>query len=92
MLADRWHTDFVTPDPMIGTMVTVPLHISMGSTAEEATKLRSQLLFEDRIEVQMHAYRGRLHARVSAQIYNDLDDVERLAAAVVRRRPAAAMA
>ncbi|MEO5895765.1 MAG: aminotransferase class V-fold PLP-dependent enzyme [Vicinamibacterales bacterium] len=90
LLAERWGSEFVTPESMIGTMATVALPAAIGSTADEAVTLRSQLLFEDRIEVQLHAYGGRLHARISAQIYNDLDDVERLAAAVVRRRPAAA--
>ena len=87
LLAERWHSEFVTPESMIGTMATVELPAAMGTTADEAMRLRSQLLFEDRIEVALHAFRGRLHARISAQIYNDLDDVERLADAVVRRMP-----
>jgi isopenicillin-N epimerase len=86
LLAERWDSEFVTPESMIGTMATVALPASMGSTADDAMQLRTQLLFEDHIEVQVHAYRGRLHARISAQIYNDLSDVERLAAAVGRRR------
>ena len=47
--------------------------------------LRLALLLEDRIEVQLHAWRGRLWARVSAQVYNDRSDIERLADAVARR-------
>lgn len=89
LLADRWGSEFVTPEPMIGTMATVALPASMGTTAEEAIQLRHRLLVEDRIEVQVHAYRGRLHARISAQIYNELNEVERLAAAVTRRPTAA---
>ena len=84
LLADRWGTDFVTPEPLIGTMATVPLPESLGRTPEDAIRLRHRLLFEDQIEVQMHAYNDRLHARISAQIYNDLDEIERLAAAVLR--------
>ena len=87
LLAERWRSEFVTPESMIGTMATVALPASIGSTADDAVQLRSQLLFEDRIEVQLHAYRGRLHARISAQIYNELDEIERLAAAVLRRTP-----
>ena len=37
---------------------------------------------EGRIEAQIHAWRGNLWVRVSAQIYNDLADIERLAEAV----------
>jgi isopenicillin-N epimerase len=84
-LAARWGTEFVPPESMIGTMATVTLPESLRSTAEDATRLRSQLLFEDRIEVQLHAWRGRLHVRISAQIYNDLAEIEHLAAAVRRR-------
>jgi selenocysteine lyase/cysteine desulfurase len=37
----------------------------------------------------MHAYRGRVWARISAQIYNDINDIDRLAEAVVNRVGAA---
>ena len=43
---------------------------SSGSTAADASVLRDRLLFEERIEVKVHAYRGRVHLRVSAQVYN----------------------
>jgi selenocysteine lyase/cysteine desulfurase len=39
--------------------------------------------------VQVHDRGGRLWVRVSAQIYNDLEDIDRLGQAV-ERRPAAA--
>lgn len=83
-LAERWGTSLVTPESMIGTMATIQLPESLGSTVKEAALLRDALLFEDRIEVQLHAWQGRLWTRISAQIYNDMDDVERLAAAVLR--------
>jgi isopenicillin-N epimerase len=70
---------------MIGSMITVPLPASAGTTEEDATRLRLQLLLEDRIEVAMHAADGRIWARVSAQVYNDLRDVERFGEAVGRR-------
>jgi isopenicillin-N epimerase len=70
---------------MIGSMITVPLPENAGSTMAEATALRLALLIEDRIEVQMHAWRGRLWARISAQVYNDRSDVVRLGEAVDRR-------
>ncbi|HEX6975561.1 MAG TPA: aminotransferase class V-fold PLP-dependent enzyme [Vicinamibacterales bacterium] len=84
-LAKRWKTEFVAPESMIGTLATVELPKAAGSTAEEAAALRDRLLFEDKIELQMHAAHGRVHARISAQVYNDMDDVERLAEAVLRR-------
>jgi selenocysteine lyase/cysteine desulfurase len=33
----------------------------------------------------MHAYRGRVWARISAQIYNDVNDIDRLGEAVTKR-------
>ena len=83
-LARRWGTEFLAPESLVGTLATVELPPSAGSTEEEAATLRDRLLFEDRIEVQMHAARGRVHARISAQIYNDLSDIDRLADAVLR--------
>jgi len=84
-LTDRWSTTLDTPQDMIGAMVTVPLPEKAGTTADEATRLRLALLVEDRIEVQLHAWRGRLWTRVSAQVYNDRSDIMRLADAVQRR-------
>jgi isopenicillin-N epimerase len=81
----RWDTEFDTPDAMIGTMATVTLPASLGSTREDAQRLRDGLLFDDGIEIPVHAYRGQLRARISAQVYNDMEDIERLAAAVRRR-------
>lgn len=85
LLTERWGTELGAPETMIGTMVTVPLPTRAGGTKEDATRLRLALLAEDRIEIQMHAWRGRLWVRVSAQVYNDLDDVAALADAVLRR-------
>ena len=85
LLTDRWGTRLETPREMVGSMVTVPLPDKAGSSDADADKLRLALLLEDRIEVQLHAWRGRLWTRVSAQIYNDEADIARLADAVARR-------
>ena len=84
-LAERWQTAFDVPEAMIASMATVPLPEAAGSTQGEAQALRDTLFFEDAIEVQMHAYRGRVWARISAQIYNDINDIDRLAEAVLKR-------
>jgi isopenicillin-N epimerase len=90
-LAERWQTTFDVPEAMIGSMATVPLAEAAGSTPAEAQALRDALLFDDAIEVQMHAFRGRVWARISAQIYNDINDIDRLAEAVTRRVGAATL-
>jgi isopenicillin-N epimerase len=70
---------------MVGAMVTVPLPEAAGTTDADAERLRLALLVDDHIEVQLHAWRGRLWVRVSAQIYNDRSDIMRLADAVLRQ-------
>ena len=84
-LARAWGTHLEAPPEMFGAMVTLPLPDRAGATDAEAERLRDALLYEDRIEVQLHAWGGRLHARLSAQVYNDLDDIGRLSAAVLAR-------
>jgi isopenicillin-N epimerase len=85
ILTRRWHTPFEIPAGMVGSMVTVPVPQSLGSTDADATHLRLALLVEDHIEVHLHAWRGRLWIRVCTQVYNDHTDLEHLAAAVARR-------
>ncbi|HEV8397537.1 MAG TPA: aminotransferase class V-fold PLP-dependent enzyme [Vicinamibacterales bacterium] len=88
-LAERWQTTFDVPEAMIASMATVALPEAAGSTTAEAQALRDALFFDDAIEVQMHAYRGRVWARISGQIYNDINDIDRLAEAVAKRVGAA---
>jgi isopenicillin-N epimerase len=85
LVAERLGTTFDTPKSMVGPMASVMLPSSLGSTHDAAAELRDGLLFEDNIEVQVQATRERLHVRVSAQVYNDLTDFERLAEAIRRR-------
>jgi isopenicillin-N epimerase len=84
-LTECWGTTLDASRDMIGSMITVPLPAAAGRTTEEAVNLRLALLVEDRIEVPIHAWRGRLWTRVSCQVYNDRSDIDRLAVAVRRR-------
>ncbi|MEP7027057.1 MAG: aminotransferase class V-fold PLP-dependent enzyme [Candidatus Eisenbacteria bacterium] len=83
-LAARWGTSLARTEPWIGTMATIPLPTAAGETPEDALRLRDRLLFEDHIEAPIHAHRGRLQVRISAQIYNETSDLDRLAEAVER--------
>lgn len=85
LLAKRWGTTIGHGEDMVGSMIAVPLPDRAGSDMAAAAKLRLALLLEDQIEIQMHAYRGRLWVRLSAQIYNELSEVEKLAEGVLRR-------
>lgn len=88
ILMSRWGTSVDTPRSMTGAMFTAPLPERAGSTDAEVQKIRDALLAEERMEVQMHAWRGRLWARVCAQVYIEAGDVEKLAEAVLKRIPA----
>ena len=83
LLTRRWGTELPAPASMIGTMIAVPLPERAGSTKAQAEALRDALLFDAGFEVALQALGGRIYARVSAQVYNELDDVERLARAVL---------
>jgi isopenicillin-N epimerase len=77
-LANRFDLKLLGPESMIGTMVTVPLPAHFGSTPDDAARLRDALLFENHIEVHVGSWNNQVCVRVSAQIYNEGSDVERL--------------
>jgi selenocysteine lyase/cysteine desulfurase len=65
-------------------MVTVATAERCGTTKADALRLRDYLLFEHNIEVQVHARVNRIWIRVCAQAYNDMSDVEKLGAAMMK--------
>ncbi|NJD30900.1 MAG: aminotransferase class V-fold PLP-dependent enzyme [Gammaproteobacteria bacterium] len=91
LLGERWGTICEAGPETMGTMATIPLPPDCGSIPGDAARLRDRLLYEASIEVQLHAWGGRLWVRVSAQIYNEISDFERLAAAVTSGRPGTAI-
>ncbi|MEQ1757542.1 MAG: aminotransferase class V-fold PLP-dependent enzyme [Vicinamibacterales bacterium] len=83
LLADAWRTEVPATKAETGCMATVAVPESLGSEPTDAQRLRDALLFDHGIEVQVHATHGRVWVRISAQVYNELDDVARLAEAVL---------
>ena len=84
LLAERWDSSLGFRESDIGFMATVPMPSAAGSQPEDALRIRDALLFDHHIEVQVHAGHGRIWARISAQVYNEISDVERLADAVLQ--------
>jgi isopenicillin-N epimerase len=82
-LTDRWGTPLHLDECQVGCMASVMTPESCGSVKADAVRLRDRLLFDHNIEVQVHARANRVWVRVSAQVYNDDADIERLADAVV---------
>ncbi len=85
-VAEAWGTEVGTPPALTGAMRCVALPAGFAVDAETAHALRWQLAEEDRVQVPILPFAGRLWARLSAQVYNTMDDYARLAAAVARRR------
>ena len=84
-LTERWGTSFTTPESMIGPMATIDLPAGLGATKEDADNLRRALLADSLIEVPVFGDGERLSLRLSAQIYNDDADFDRLADAIEAR-------
>jgi isopenicillin-N epimerase len=67
---------------MTGCMATLPLPPRLGGDLAQARRLQHWLLFERQIEVPVITRGDRLWLRVSAQVYNDDSDIERLGDAI----------
>ncbi|HWL44253.1 MAG TPA: aminotransferase class V-fold PLP-dependent enzyme [Ilumatobacter sp.] len=80
-LADSWDTGFTTPEEMIGAMATVALPSALGGREADAVRV-FQALSAVGIEAPIYPVGTHLETRISAPIYCDRADVERLAAAV----------
>jgi isopenicillin-N epimerase len=64
------------------SMRLVPCPPGMAADAAAAEELRNRLATEYRIEVPVVSWQGRRFLRLSAQIYNSIEDYERLGDAV----------
>jgi len=85
MLAQRWRVPVPAAESMIGPMVTMELPPSVPADAMAVRALRDALLFEDRIEVQMHVFKGRAWCRLCGQAYLESSDFEKFGDAVDAR-------
>jgi isopenicillin-N epimerase len=84
-LAERWGQTLPMREAQVGSMVTLPLPARFGETPEAIQRLKDALLYDDGIEVQMHAWKGRGWMRLSGQVYVEAADVDRLAHAMEAR-------
>jgi isopenicillin-N epimerase len=83
LLSRRWSTPLGAPLPMFSAMASVALPIDAPATERTAGRIRQQLRDGHRIEVTVIPFAGRLWLRLSAYLYNEIDDYERLADAVM---------
>jgi isopenicillin-N epimerase len=88
-LTERWGVPLPCDESMVGPMVTIPLPPAVGVDPADVQALRDALLFEDRIEVQMHVSKGRPWVRLCGQAYVEAADIDRFREALERRIGAA---
>ncbi len=82
LLAETFGLPYDMPADMTGAMTLAPLPAQMGVNGDDALTLQARLRDEFDVELKVVARDGRLWLRVSAQVYNDLTDFERAAAAL----------
>jgi isopenicillin-N epimerase len=80
LLSQTWQQPIGAPQAMMGSMATIGLPIGGASTHENAQAINARLFERYRIEVPIIPFADRLWLRISAQVYNTLDDYRRLAA------------
>ena len=83
LLSAAWGSEAGSPAAMRGAMATVRLPLS-GTPPEAAARLHDRLIDEHGIEVPVLALGGSLWVRISAQVYNEIEDYARLAQAVAK--------
>lgn len=83
MLSRRWNTQMGAPPAMFSAMATVALPTTNAATELSAGRIREQLRNDYGIEVTITPFAGRLWVRLSAYLYNEIDDYERLAEAIL---------
>jgi len=85
-LAEVWDTGIGGPDALLGAMAAIRLPSGLGNDDRAAIELRRRLLDEYRIQAPIRAWGRDLWVRISAQIYNDLGEYEKLGQAVLTER------
>lgn len=86
-LCNELGTEMEVSREMCTSMLTIPLPKSLTPTFEFVEPFRKRLLYELKIETQIHAFAGRVWMRLSAQIYNEMSDFERLGTVLKRLIP-----
>ncbi|XP_071114879.1 uncharacterized protein [Haliotis cracherodii] len=90
LLTTSWDTGLAAPLSMFGSMALVQLpHLQLFKDCDTLTychaeQVQNMLYHEHCIEVPIKAIQGRLYVRISAHIYNSLEEYEKLAAAVLQ--------
>jgi isopenicillin-N epimerase len=82
LLTKTWGTRATAPPAMLGGMATLELPFRLEGTLEAAQAVHRALWERHRIEIPVFPWGGRGWTRISAQVFNEIGDYERLAAAI----------
>jgi isopenicillin-N epimerase len=83
LLAAAWRTEIGVAEPMRGAMAIIRAPVQSDGSAGTAAVLHDRLWRDHRIEVPVIPLAGRLWLRISAQAYNEIEDYQRLADALM---------
>jgi isopenicillin-N epimerase len=83
MLAASWDTEVGAAEALTGAMRCVRLPAGFEASDEAAQTLRWRLADHYKVQVPIRCLDGALWARLSAQVYNEIGDYERLGEAVL---------
>ncbi len=79
ILSDTWQSDIGSPRGMMGFIATVALPSPTRATPQTALRLRKIFRDDHNLETFVKAIDGRFWVRVSAYVYNEISEYERLA-------------
>ena len=84
LLADAWGVELPAPRSMRASMATIPSPVDLPADADGVRTLSRWLRQTHRLEPMPLPFGGRLWIRISAQVYNSLDQYQRLADAMLQ--------
>lgn len=84
LLASAWNTRVPSPMRMRGSMATMELPVHLPPELAAAKAFHDALWEKHRIEVPVFPFETKCWLRISAHIYNDFDQYDRLAEAVLQ--------
>lgn len=79
LICESWGVENQVPHEMTGSILTLRLPRQLPACPDEAVALTRAVWKEHRIEVPMVPFGDRMWLRISAQVYNELDDYRALA-------------
>jgi isopenicillin-N epimerase len=83
LLADAWEVELPAPPSMRGSLATIPCPVDMSPDVHGVFTLTRWLRETHSLEPMPVPFGGRMWIRISCQVYNSIDQYERLAQAML---------